>query len=93
MKIRKAEAHEIRNYSGVYPLFGYVKVPAVLAGSKTSYNVAIEYVGEGKDQPNYEAIAPKGMHFDEEGLHTVLGPTQRDVLDRLGTLVECTKDC
>jgi hypothetical protein len=59
---------------------------------KTSWQVPVEYLGEGKDEPNYEAIAPLGMHFDD-GLHTMLGVTQRDLLDRLTDLVECNENC
>lgn len=92
MKIRKAEDHEKANYNGLYQLFGYVTVPAVVAGTKTRFVCAVEYLGEGKDNPNYEAIAPKGMKFDGE-VHTLLGCTQRDLLDRLFTLTECSKDC
>jgi hypothetical protein len=94
MKIRKAEAHEKANYHGVYPLFGYVVVPSVIAGVKTRHTVAVEYLGEGPGNPNYESIAPKGMHFGD-GLHTLLGSTQADLLERLDidSLNECTEQC
>lgn len=95
MKIRKAEEHEKKNYSGLYPLFGYVVgVPAVLAGVKTRYTVPVEGLFEGKDEPNYEAMLPEGLHLDGDMIHSVLGTTQRDLLDRLSAgLVECDKDC
>lgn len=92
MKIRKAEVHEKRQYTGLYPLYGFVTVPAVLGGEKTRMTIPVEYLGEGRDQPNYEAIAPKGMHFDGP-LHSVIGFTQKDLLDHLGELEECYKDC
>ena len=95
MKLRKAEAQEKANYQGTYPLFGYaVNVPAVFAKVATRYNVPVEYLGEGKGEPNYEAILPSGLHLDGDSIHTVLGTTQRDLLDRLAAgLVECNEDC
>jgi hypothetical protein len=93
LKIRRAEQHEIKHYNGVHPLFGFITVPAVVAGVKTRYQVAVEYLGDGKGEPNYEAIAPKGLHFDEDGLHTILGTTQRDMLDRIVSLEECSERC
>lgn len=95
MKIRKAEDHEKKNYRGVHPLFGFIdRVPGTFAKHKTHFAVAVEYLGEGKGEPNYEAIAPSGLHFDNgDRLHTVLGVTQRDLLDRISELVECTEKC
>lgn len=94
-RIRKAHDFEKRQWSEageLYTLYGYVKVSAVLQGYKTSYLCPVEYLGEGRDCPNYEIHAPDGMHFDC-GLHTILGVTQADLLDRVGTLVECGEHC
>lgn len=94
MKIQKAELHEKQNYTGLYPLFGYVTVQASIGGCKTRVTVPIEYLGEGKDEPNYEAILPDGLHLACEHIHTVLGTTQADLLDRLSVgLSECNSEC
>lgn len=108
MRIRKAEAHEKAQYAEgngrynddgnrkpLYPLFGYiVGVPAVVAGVKTRYTVPVEGLFEGKDEPNYEAILPDGLHLSGDFIHTVLGTTQRDLLDRMSAgLVECGAGC
>ena len=97
LKIRKAEAHEKANYRGVHGLFGYIEqVPAVFAGVKTRFTVPVEYLGEGRDEPNYEAIAPNGLHWEEGdgvGLHTMIGVTQKDLLDRVYELTECSEQC
>lgn len=95
MKLRKAEEHEKKNYQGLSPLFGYVSgVPATVCGVKTRYTVPVEYLGEGKDQPNYEAILPTGLRLIGDQIHTVLGTTQRDLLDRLGYGLElCSSSC
>jgi hypothetical protein len=85
-----------RLYRGVYPLYGFINVE--LKGSDSLRcvirHVAVEYLGDSwsKDNPQYEAIAPTGVHFDE-GLHTILGFTQRDLLDRINYLVPCNEGC
>lgn len=91
MKIIKATDEEKKAYAEtqprpVAPLFGWV----MMQGQR----IAVEYLGEGKDEPNYEAIAPTGFHFTEE-VHTLIGVTQRDLLDRLAGngLESCTKEC
>lgn len=93
MKIRKATPEEKKNYRGVRPLFGFVKVPGVFAKHKQTFDCPVEYLGEGPDDPNYEVIAPSGMHFEGERLHTILGVTQQDMLDRIVDLEECSEDC
>ena len=86
MKIRKANADEKQAYRGIYPLFGYVVIGA--------HTVPVEYLGEGKGEPNYEAILPDGMHLICAEIHTVLGTTQRDLLDRLTAgIEECNEYC
>lgn len=94
MKIRKAEEHEKRKWqeSGeLYPLHGYVRVQGVLGGIIGYWCCEVEYLGEGKDEPNWEIHAPKGMHFDDKR-HTIIGTTQQDMLDQVTELVECI-DC
>lgn len=93
MKIRKAEDHEKKNYRGGRPLFGFVTVDAVFAKAKTRFVCPVEYLGEGKDEPNYEVIAPSGLHFETNRTHTILGTTQRDLLDQIDSLVECDENC
>jgi hypothetical protein len=68
----------------ISPLFGFVMVDG--------HRVAVEYLGEGKDEPNYEALAPDGYHFDC-GTHTILGTTQRDLTDQIFGLEKCNKSC
>lgn len=95
MRIRKATTQEKIDYrtgNPLYPLFGWVSV--ALRGSKGRKECAVEYLGEGQGEPNYEAIAPDGMHFDNgDILHTMLGTTQSDLLNRLGRLENCTDAC
>lgn len=94
MKIRKAQHYEKQHYSGLHPLFGYVTMSSVLGGVRTRHTVVIEYLGEGRDEPNYEAILPDGFHLALEGIHTVLGVTQKDLKTRLSAgLEECAPDC
>lgn len=90
-RIRRAHDFEKRMWSEsgeLYTLYGYVKVSGSLMGCKSSWLCPVEYLGEGKDEPNYEIHAPKGMHF-EGGLHTILGTTQQDMFDQITDLVEC----
>ena len=95
MKLRKAEDHEKTNYRGIYPLWGYaIGVPAVIAGIKTKYTVPVEGLFEGKHNPNYEAILPDGLHLSGDMTHTVLGETQKGLLEWLAQgMVECDSDC
>ena len=95
MRIRKAEEHEREQYTGLYSLFGYVVgVPAILASVKTTYTIPVEYLGEGRGKPNYEAIIPSGLHLSGDVIHTVLAPTQKELLERLASgLEECGDFC
>lgn len=92
MKIIKASEADKRHYRGLRPLFGHVIVKGVFGKTKARWCCPVEYLGEGRDEPNYEVIAPTGMHF-EQGTHTILGTTQRDLLDQIDTLVECNENC
>lgn len=92
MRIRKATEQEKREWAAkkeLYPLFGFVSVAT--QGTKGRIECAVEYLGEGEGEPNYEAHAPDGMHFyDGDALHTMLGTTQSDLLNRLGHLQKCS---
>lgn len=98
-KLRKASDSEKRNYADgtpkVHPLFGFIKVEGVLGGVKGHWDCAVEYLGEGRDNPNYEVMAPDGMRFEPDGCHSLLAFTQADAVSRLvGTHLEvCPDDC
>lgn len=92
MKIIKATDADKKHYRGLHPLFGSIIVPGVFGKTKGRWCCSVEYLGEGKGEPNYEVLAPTGMHF-EQGTHTILGTTQRDLLDQIDSLVACNKDC
>lgn len=103
-KIRKATDTEKKQWCtagygntsirAMYPLFGFIKVKGVLGGTVGFWQCEVEYLGEGRNEPNYEIHAPKGMHFIE-GTHTLLATTQADCFERLcgNTLVECNDSC
>ena len=96
-KIRKATDTEKRQWAeaiNLWPLVGYIKVKGVLGGTVGFWQCSVEYLGKGKNAPDYEVHAPKGMHF-MNGKHTLLAETQADCLYRLigNDLVECSKDC
>jgi len=44
--------------------------------------LAIEYLGEGKDNPNYEIMAPDQHYFPMTGTHTLICFTYRDLKER-----------
>lgn len=93
MKIRKATDTEKTQWADkkeLYPLFGFVKVPGSLGGTLGHWQCALEYLGEGPDEPNYELHAPDGMRFDY-GTHTILATTQRDLFDQCPRLEVCAE--
>jgi len=97
MKIIKATEQQKRNYLDQDPrplhnLFGTVEVRGSLNGIRATWSCAVEYLGEGLGEPNYEVLAPSGMHF-ETMVHTILGTTQRDMLDQITELEQCGEDC
>ena len=98
MKIRRAVGEEIKDYDGLYPLYGFIQVPLNPRSSAShvykDLTVPVEYLGDrwAKGNPQWEALAPEGFHFDE-GLHAILGFTQADLLDRIKYLVPCSNDC
>jgi hypothetical protein len=66
-------------------LHGFVKVDG--------QTCAIEYLGEGPGEPNYEVMAPTGHHFDE-GVHSLLCTTLDDLQTRIAQpLVKCGQEC
>lgn len=96
-KIRKASATEKANYTvagyKVHPLFGFIKVEGSLGGTKARWDCAVEYLGEGPENPNYEVLAPDGMRF-RGGTHTLMGETQKDLCERIAERLEtCPDDC
>ena len=70
----------------LYPLYGFVKASGHLC--------YVEYLGEGREGPNYEVIAPEGRHFTG-GLHTLLCADLCDLDERTDCyyLESCTEDC
>jgi hypothetical protein len=61
----------------LYPLSHYIKV----AGEW----LVVEYLGGewSKENPQYEAIAPKGHHFKYDDTHTMFGLTLKALKERL----------
>jgi hypothetical protein len=51
----------------VAPLYGWVW--------KNHQKIPVEYLGEGRGNPNYEALSPDGFVFDADETHTLLGFT------------------
>lgn len=74
-KIQKATLDEKRQYDGIHPLYGYLEIG--------SHRCPVEYLGEGKDNPNYELLAPSGYQFIVNGTHTLLGFTLRDLYEQV----------
>lgn len=95
IKIVKVANEDRVCYSGINPLYGFVKLPGILLGTKGFWVCPIEYIGEGRGEPNYEVLAFPGMHFDGESLHSILASTLAELKDRLAgeVLVPCGKDC
>lgn len=73
--------------SHVYPLHGYVKVGGV--------ECEVERCGAGRDDPQYEVMAPSGFHFDADETHTLLCFSVSDVDERtkMNKLVPCHENC
>jgi len=76
MRIRRATPEEKARYDGVHPLYGYA------LSWKPPLKMEIEYLGEGKDEPNYEVLAPAGKIF-AEGVHTLLATDLKELKERL----------
>lgn len=93
MSYRKATPEEKVAYQNaprhnVYPLAGWIKVGDHLC--------AVEDLSEWpRGNPQYEIIAPEGMHFcDGDTLHTLLCTDQKDVRERaaMADVEKCTCD-
>ena len=85
IKATPEEKIEYQKTNPVYPLYGWA------ISKKENYKLAIEYLGEGPGQPNYEVIAPDGYSWLEE--HTLLCFDLKDLRERLtgNSLRKC--DC
>ena len=93
-RYRKATEQEKEAYlttKPVYPLVGFIR--------HEGRDLPVEGLFEGKDEPNYEVMAPKGLHFsypNGEGapcascLHSLLATTLKDALDRVASEGELT---
>ena len=91
---RKATAEEIAEYQltkPVYPLVGFIRHNGI--------DIPVEGLFEGKDEPNYEAMAPKGLHFSfpvgdgarcADCLHSILGTTIKVLVERVASEGELT---
>ena len=75
MYIRKPSIDQKAAYLGINPLYGFIKI--------NGHSCIVEYLGEGKDEPNYEVLAPSGMHFVPDGITSMLGSTLAELGDRL----------
>lgn len=97
-RIRKAEQAEKMHYAStgpLHPLYGYITVNGVMGGTKGRWSCAVEYLGEGRDNPNYEVMAPNGLLFSPDYIHTLLASTLAEMYERLKyqRLALCPYDC
>lgn len=92
-KIIKATAEQKAEYleqrkdiKGQPPLYGYVEI--------SEQECAIEFVGEGQGEPNYELIAPSGYCFGPD-LHGYVASTLKELQADIdvATLEQCDHDC
>lgn len=75
-RAKRANANEQKAYSQrspkpLYPLYGSVRV-----SGKPCH---VEYLNEGRDNPNYEVLAPDGFWFYPDGVHSLLCFTLDDL--------------
>ena len=90
MRITVATQTERREYlatNPAHPLHGW----AIVRGER----LPVEYLGEGRGEPNYEALAPEGFHFWPDATHSLLGTSLKDLRSRLvgQTFAACGEDC
>lgn len=84
MYIRKPTLDQKASYLGLYPLYGFVR--------NNGHECIVEYLGEGKDAPNYEVLAPAGFTFVPDGVTSLLCSTLDDMETRLqGNTLEQTE--
>ena len=75
MRLVRATKDEKSGYSGIHPLYGWVQ-----AGG---YRLAVEYLGEGRGEANYEVLAPVNLTFEPDGTTSLLASTQSELMERL----------
>ncbi|VVC05152.1 Uncharacterised protein [uncultured archaeon] len=75
MHVQKATMKQKKSYNGLYPLYGFAKVNGQLC--------TVEYLGEGKGEPNYEVLAPENYQFVPDGVHSLLCETLTDMEVRI----------
>jgi hypothetical protein len=87
--ILNATKDQKEDYSGVYPLRGFVELDG-----QTCILEDLRGYGSPSD-PKWEVVAPNGYHFFPEDTHTVLGFSQADLFERIsGTdVLKCDCDC
>ena len=94
-KIIKATDEQKREYRNAIMAKGAVRVPPLYAYVTIGgQECAIVYLGEGKDAPNYELIAPDGYCLEPER-HSELYSTLNEMREGLGSirLEPCEPDC
>ncbi len=94
--LRTASAEEKAAYKTtkpVYPLYGFVTV----SNGQHLVWCPVEDLRAyaGSDEPKYEIMAPAGFHFSDEGTHSVLCRTRREIFLQASTngLARCTARC
>lgn len=77
------QKYEYLKEKPLYPLHGFVEMK--VEGSGETVSVPVEDLRGlwSKPDPLWEAVLPEGWHIAHEQMHSVLGFTQRDLLDRL----------
>lgn len=75
MRISKASPDQKASYKGITPLYGFARIDG--------QRCIVEYLGEGRDNPNYEVLAPDGFRFTPEGTTTLIGFTLSDLIERI----------
>ena len=86
-KVCKATEQDKAEYRGLYRLYGWVTVNGT--------RCAIEWLNE-QEGPKFEVMAPRGFHFRNEGLHSLLCCSMADLRGRVNgeTLKSCKgMDC
>ena len=90
-KIRKASKTEADRFreliDGTHPLEYIAETDAG--------EIMIEGLHEGPGEPQYEAMAPNGRHFDAEEVHSLICISLKDVRERLSVndLEKCNANC
>ena len=91
-RIRKAEKWEADHFrkfvDDTHPL-------EYVAETDTALDIMIEGLHEGPGEPQYEAMAPDGFHFDGDMVHSLICFSLKDVRERLtaNDLEKCNATC